>query len=53
MLHDFVIYKDFIIYIKTGGVYEEIAYDLEKRFDTSNYEVNRPLPTRKNKKLLD
>ena len=46
-------YKDtdsFIIYIKTDDVYEDIADDVQKRFDTSNYEVNRPLPTRKNKK---
>ena len=46
-------YKDtdsFIIYIKTDDVYEDIAVDVQKRFDTSNYEVNRPLPTRKNKK---
>ena len=25
--------------------------DVEKRFDTSNYEVNRPLPTGKNRKV--
>ena len=25
---------------------------LKKRFDTSNYEVNRPLPAGKNKKLI-
>ena len=41
----------FIIHIKIEDVYEDIANDVEKRFDTSNYEVNRPLPTRKNKKL--
>ena len=41
----------FIIYIKTEDVYEDIADDVEKRFDTSNYEVNRPLPTGKNKKV--
>ena len=29
----------FIINIKTGDVYEDIANDVEKRFDTSNYEV--------------
>ena len=40
----------FIIYIKTENVYDDIADDVEKRFDTSNYEVNRPLPTGKNKK---
>ena len=41
----------FIIYIKTEDVYEDIADDVEKISDTSNYEVNRPLPTRKNKKV--
>ena len=29
----------------------DIAIDVEKRFDTSNYEVNRPLPMGKNKKV--
>ena len=28
------------------------ASDVENRFDTSNYEVDRPLPTGKNKKSL-
>ena len=42
----------FIIYIKTEHVYEDIADDVEKRFDISNYEVNRPLPTGKNKKMI-
>ena len=41
----------FIIQIKTKDVYEDIADDVEKRFDTSNYEVNKPLPTGKNKKV--
>ena len=41
----------FIMHIKTEGFYNDIANDVEKRFDTSNYEVNRPLPTRKNKKV--
>ena len=41
----------FIIHIKTEYVYEELAHDVEKRFDTSNCEVNRPLPTGKNKKV--
>ena len=26
--------------------------DVKKRFDTLNYEVNRPLPTGKNKKVI-
>ena len=40
------------IFIKTEDVYKEIADDVEKRFDTSNYEVNRPLPAGKNKKVI-
>ena len=42
----------FIIYIKTKNVYEDISDDVEKRFDTSNYELNRPLPTGKYKKVI-
>ena len=42
----------FIINIQTEDFYEDIANDVEKRFDTSNYEVNRPLPTGKNKKVI-
>ena len=42
----------FIMHIKTEDFYEDIANDVEKRFDTSNYEVNRPLPRKKNKKVI-
>ena len=35
----------FIINIKTKDFYEDIADNVEKRFHTSNYECNRPLPT--------
>ena len=41
-----------IINIKTEDFYKDIANDVEKRFDTSNYEVNRPLPIGKNKKVI-
>ena len=41
-----------IIYIKTEDIYEDIADDVEKRFDKSTYEVNRPLPTGENKKVI-
>ena len=41
-----------IMNIKTNDFYKDIANDVEKRFDTSNYEVNRPLPTGKNKKVI-
>ena len=39
-----------IMHIKTEDFYNDIADDVEKRFDTSNYEINRPLPITKNKK---
>ena len=42
----------FIMNIKTNDFYKDIASDVENRFDTSNYEVNRPLPTGKSKKLI-
>ena len=42
----------FIIHIKTEGVYKDIANDVEKRSDTSYYEINRLLPTGKNKKVI-
>ena len=41
----------FIMNIKTND-FLYIANDVENRFDTSNYEVNRPLPTGKNKKII-
>ena len=42
----------FIMNIKTNDFYEDIANDVENRFDTSNYEVNRPLHMGKNKKVI-
>ena len=42
----------FIMHIKTEDFYKDIADDVEKRFDTSNYEVDRPLPTGKKKKVI-
>ena len=42
----------FIMNIKTNDFYKDISNDVESRFDTSNYEVNRPLPTGKNKKII-
>ena len=42
----------FIMNIKTNDFYKDITNDVENRFDTSNYEVNRPLPTGKNKKII-
>ena len=42
----------FIMNIKINDFYKDIANILENRFDTSNYEVNRPLPTGKIKKII-
>ena len=44
--------ESFIIYIKTEDFFEDISSDVEKWFDTSNYDKNdkRPLPIGKIKK---
>ena len=34
----------FIVYTKPDDIYKDIAQDVETRFDTSNYELDRPLP---------
>ena len=41
----------FIMNIKTNNFYKDVSNDVENRFDTSNYEVNRPLPTGQNKRI--
>ena len=42
----------FVMNIKANDFYKDISSNVDKRFDTSNYEVNRPLPTGKNKKVI-
>ena len=42
----------FIVYIKTDDTYKNIAEDVKTRFDTSNYELDRPLPKGKNKEVI-
>ena len=39
-------------YIKTDDIYKDIAEDVEKRFDTSNYELDRSLLKGKCKKVI-
>ena len=41
-----------IMNIKTKDFYKDIAQDVEERFDTSNYDVDRPLRKGKNKKVI-
>ena len=40
----------FVVNIKTKDFYNDISQDVNKRFDTSNYTFDRPLPTGINKK---
>ena len=38
------------VYIKTNYIYKDIAEDVETIFDTSHYELDRPLPEREKQK---
>ena len=42
----------FVVNIKTEDFYKDISQDVNKRFDTSNYTFDRPLPTGINKKVI-
>ena len=42
----------FIVHVKTEDIYKYDAEDVERRFDTSNVQLDRPLPKEK-KKYLD
>ena len=42
----------FIVHIKTDDIYKDIAEDVEKRFDNFNFEIDKPLPIGKNKKVI-
>ena len=37
---------------KTDDIYQDVSQDIETRFDTSNYELDKPLTKRKNKKVI-
>ena len=43
----------FIVFMKTKKSYVDIAKDVATRFDTSNYEFDKPLPTGKLEKNLN
>ena len=34
----------FIVHVKAKYIYKDLAEDVETRFDTSNFELDRPLP---------
>ena len=42
----------FTVYLKTGDICKEIAENVETRFDTSNFELNRSLPKEENKQVI-
>ena len=42
----------FIVYIKTGNIYKDIAEDVKIRFDTSNYVLNKLYLKKRTRKLL-
>ena len=44
--------NSFLVYIKADDIYKDIIEDAETRFDTSNYELNKPLTKEKNKKVI-
>ena len=44
--------KSFVVHVKTEDIYKNIAKYIEKRSDTSNFELDRPLPKGKNKKAI-
>ena len=37
-----------IVHVKTDNIYKDIIKDVEARFDTSDFELDRPLPKGKN-----
>ena len=45
---------NFVIHVLTEDFYEDISDDVDRWFDTSNYDYNdkRPLPIGKNKKVI-
>ena len=42
----------FILYIITHDIYKDNAEDVGTRFGTLNYELDRPLPKGKNRKVV-
>ena len=42
----------FIVHIKTEDVYDDVANDVEKISDISNYGIKRTIPIGKNKKVI-
>ena len=41
-----------VVHVKTDDIYKDIAEGVETRSDTSNFELDRPLPKLKNEKVI-
>ena len=50
--HCYMDTDSFIVHVKTDDIYKDIAKDVEKRFYTSNYKIDRPLPIGKSRKAI-
>ena len=42
----------FIAHVKTKDIYEDITEDLATRFDSSTFELDKPLPKGKKQKAI-
>ena len=42
----------FIVHVKTDDIFKDAAEHVETRFNTLNFELDRPLPKGKNKKVI-
>ena len=42
----------FIVHMNRDDIYNDIAEDAERKFDASNYELDRPLSKGKNDKII-
>ena len=43
----------YIVYIKADDISKEIVEDVETKFDTLDYELDRALPKGRNKKVIE
>ena len=50
--YDYVKQLCFIVYMKAEDIYKDMEEDIETRFDTSSYELYRPLPKGQNKQAI-
>ena len=41
---------NFIVHVKTGNIYKDIAEDIETKLDTSNFKIDKSLSKEENKK---